>query len=624
MAACGWFRRLLTTRWIADILALLAGIVYLAQSWAYAHTRESILDEGAYLYKGYLFITGQVRIYQDYGAWSNHMPLSFYIPGLTQILAPGLASARYLAIILGLLFIIGIWLVARRVGGRWWAAAAVWVIAINPVLIKMYSVMVTQVLISCMMVWILVLVLGENRRHWQIGLGACLAGLMLLTRLNMAPVLPLLILYTFWRHGQKSGAIALAVGGAIVIVGHMLFWPGILRMWAYWIPNSFFSFLNPWKPPPDTNPYWDPNIDVFSRIASFFMSFRISFLTLAGAIATWIVWPRRNHWRKQGHYRDAIFLSTIFLILWLVHIWATLLKNYCVFCLPGYTTFFYPIGLILLIITLPIWQRHPSRWRQFIAISIILMISAGIGYANFEQYGIVLYSLPVPKSIIGYHVSDETLRLGELVSTIFPVNRSELRRLFPTLVGLIIGSSLLLFAVVVQYLKTCLMTDKSWAFGYVALMIFVLSGTVLTPSQPFSAGYSFYECEGDVMQSYAAAGKHLAQAIPSGSKVYWKGGLSVVPLLYASDISIYLPQINGDYTYYRNGSTDELERYGFWNEELAKKWALEANYILIEQRYYKEWLADLVNSGAYDELNSTPPVVPCRDNSRIRIFRRKF
>src|SRR3990172_8033653 len=87
-------------------ITILGGLAYLSQSLVYAHTQFSLLDEGAYLYKGYLFATGQYRLYQDYGPWTNHMPLAFLIPGYVQVLfGPGLRTGRYLAVGLSLLLV---------------------------------------------------------------------------------------------------------------------------------------------------------------------------------------------------------------------------------------------------------------------------------------------------------------------------------------------------------------------------------------------------------------------------------------------------------------------------------------------------------------------------------------
>jgi hypothetical protein len=127
--------------WLADILALIGGSAYFIQSWIYAHTQESILDEGAYLVKGYLFATGKYRPFQDYGPLTNHMPLSFLIPGWIQVLfQPGLRTGRYFSVILGVLMLAGIWIVSCRLGNEWWAALLIWLIVINEPLIRTYSI----------------------------------------------------------------------------------------------------------------------------------------------------------------------------------------------------------------------------------------------------------------------------------------------------------------------------------------------------------------------------------------------------------------------------------------------------------------------------------------------------
>ena len=49
------------------------------------HTLASdVLDEGLYFEKGYLFAQGKYEPFEDYGPLTNHMPLSFMIPGWAQ------------------------------------------------------------------------------------------------------------------------------------------------------------------------------------------------------------------------------------------------------------------------------------------------------------------------------------------------------------------------------------------------------------------------------------------------------------------------------------------------------------------------------------------------------------
>jgi len=87
------------------------------------------------------------------------------------------------------------------------------------------------------------------------------------------------------------------------------------------------------------------------------------------------------------------------------------------------------------------------------------------------------------------------------------------------------------------------------SYSYWALVIFLLAGTLLTPSVVLGGGYNTYDCGGDVIASYEAAGAHLAQNIPPGSSVYWKGSLSTVPLLYVPGIRIFPAQINDGYSF---------------------------------------------------------------------------
>jgi hypothetical protein len=105
--------------WLPALLAALGALLYFLQLIHFSQTQESVLDEGAYLYKGLLFVSGQYSLYQPYGPWSNHMPLAFLIPGVVQVLfGPGILAGRAFAILLAMFTLLGIWILARRFGGR--------------------------------------------------------------------------------------------------------------------------------------------------------------------------------------------------------------------------------------------------------------------------------------------------------------------------------------------------------------------------------------------------------------------------------------------------------------------------------------------------------------------------
>src|ERR1035437_3796573 len=115
---------------LALAAALLGAAVYLAFSIHFANTQRPTIDEGLYLYKGYLFAKDIYHPYQDYGPRTEYSPLSYLIPGYIQVwFGPGLQTGRIFAIIVGVLALLGLWASARRLAGSWWAALAVWAVA---------------------------------------------------------------------------------------------------------------------------------------------------------------------------------------------------------------------------------------------------------------------------------------------------------------------------------------------------------------------------------------------------------------------------------------------------------------------------------------------------------------
>jgi len=104
--------------------------------------------------------------------------------------------------------------------------------------------------------------------------------------------------------------------------------------------------------------------------------------------------------------------------------------------------------------------------------------------------------------------------------------------------------------------------------------------------------------------------------------VYWYGGLSFAPLLYLEGVQIYPAQVNDGYSFYLDGDAVALEKYGYWNPDLSNRWLDETDYALIEQRNYRQTFRDTVDQDRFVELEPTPDKVICRDDSRIRIFKR--
>ena len=286
---------------LAMAFALAGMAVYLAFSIHFANTQRSTIDEGLYLYKGYLFAKGIYQPFQEYGPRTEYSPLSFLIPGYIQLwFGPGLLTGRIFAILVGILALWGLWAAARNLAGPWWATAAVWAVALNPAIIRFYSFGLSQGLVICLLMWMLFLALGRNRSTWQTCLGAVLAGLALLVRQNMAPVLPILLVYIFWQFGRKQGLLSTLAGVSVVILGNLVFWPGILMAWAPWLPASLTPFLDAWRPPEGVTPALNFRPDGLTRLYTLLEGLRFHFVSLVGSIIGLMLWPAPQGMEKRA------------------------------------------------------------------------------------------------------------------------------------------------------------------------------------------------------------------------------------------------------------------------------------------------------------------------------------
>ena len=637
-------RNNLVRSWGGHGAAGLGGLIFLAQSFAAAHTQSSVLDEGLYLVKGLLFANGTYTPFQDFGPWTNHMPLSFLIPGWVQVLlGPGLRTGRYFAVFLSILTLIGLWTLVRRVsrptgtgGARqqgdpstWWGALAVWAVALNPALIKIYSVQASQGLIACLLIWSLVLVIGPGRPRWQLVCGAALAGAIPLTRINMLPVLPFILGYVFWEHGKRRGSESLAAGLGVFLLLHALYWPGILRMWAPWLPAEFTPFLDSFRRAPGISPSWSPSVSPLSRLMSALQGFRFHFIALTGVFGTLIFWPKQSGWRNQPKWRSVASLTGLFLVLLLAHAWAALGQNYCVFCFPVYLSFFSLIGLIIVAASVPYWgsEKFSNRW---VLISLVLM-AAAVGFGSFDTLGAALIQQPAVLKLLRIGVprttGSGTIPLWGLIENTTGLDYVAIVREtqywgrigISTLIGSLAGIGLVWGAY--------RLPGDPKLLGARAVIVFLAAGLILSPSAALGGAYRTYDCSGDVITAYETAGADLKTKIKPEDQVYWSTGKSPAILLYLPGIGIYPSQLNGVYSFKIGGEPEALERFGHWNQALAERWALEADVILIDGEGEKnnslDWLMSIINSSDFRNQGKTNPVHPCNRDSQITVFVRE-
>jgi len=604
---------------LPEYLALLGLVIYLVQSIVFAHIRLTNLDEGSYLFKGYLLAKGVYKPFQPYGFWINKMYLAFFIWGWIQaVFAPGLLATRYAAIVLSVLSLAGLWIVSRRMGNRWLAALAVWTLVLNPTLISIYSTARSEVLVICMLTWILTLVLGAGRPTWQIITSALLSGIMVLTRENMVFLLPLLILYIFWQHGQKKGWLALAAMVIVLIIGHVIYWPGILYLWERWLPSSLQTLLGLNAKADIGKPAVDliPRLSLSSRLHSLSQTVRIHFVPFIGSFIVLIFWPKRESWKTPAHFRAAVFLALAFFALLISHAMASLGDNYCIYCFKDYFAFWGNTGLLLIVVSISSLRKTPSLLSKAAMLGTLLVVPTAIGYALFEKIGSGLLNMPVPR-LRSSRLLSGWATLWQVLNNKFHIAYADARAYTPAAAGLIVGILLLIVAVIIyrHHPKWKLMSFTVFcAYGFLTL------GAILLPVLAWP--YDEPICRTDVIASYEQVGAKLASIAPPGAKIYLDGSLTDALLLYVHDPVILPPQLNDVYSYRIGGDSDQILRNGFWNEQIGLEWRDTAEVFVISADRATEW-RDYLTAKKFDQIQLSPALFPCTTNGDILLFKRK-
>ncbi len=610
-------RRIISIPWLPAVLTVAGFAAYIARALEIARTRTSFLDEGLYLFKGYLFATGQQTPFADYGVWTNHAIFSFLIPGYIQKwFGPGLETGRYFMIFLSLLTLLGLWVFAKRWGNAWWAAGVVWVMALNPAEIKVHTLAISEGTVAALLVWIVVLTVGEKRPLWQVLLGAALTAPLVLTRENMAFVPPILFAYIFWQHGWKTGLLAMACSGFLFLAGNAFYFPDNLKFWAMRVP-TFMSpqfLLDARMPKTGGISIPEPEeSNLYRMILYFLLTFRLHFVSLVSALAVWLLLPFRLRPMNE-RLRAIIFLSVLLLVLYVAHLQVSFFGDFCISCILLYVGFFDFLGLMLLVIAFPLLIKKVSTLRRVLIFAIMTLLTMGIGFSSHEDVNSEFAKRMIERL-------DGTYLWGVLIHYIHLPVLVIFRGTFVLLVSglVVVTGGIILWVIHRRWKDTSLAGGR---IGLVALNLFLIVGLILSPTKALGAGNDFFECGGtDVFASYHRAGNELSQVIEPGSKVYWEGRLTAI-FLYLPNVQIYAPQLNHVHSYFIGGDPDTLLRYGRWNEELAKQWLQDADYIMV-QGTEKVYLTDaMLESGKYVRIISAPKAEKCRWQSIITVYRR--
>ncbi|MCD6356902.1 MAG: hypothetical protein J7L66_06400 [Anaerolineaceae bacterium] len=604
-------------KYIYWVVLIIIGFLFFAQAFSLAHRLPSRVDEGSFLIKGYYFVSGKYKPFEDYGPWTNNMPLAFLIPGVPQYLfGPGIRTGRYFAIFMAFMNLIGLWVLMKGLRGKWWALIPALAFSLNPSWIAANVQAVSQGIVACIVTWMMVLLLGKERSSWRIAAAALLSAATTLTRQNMVFLMPFVVLYVWWRCGFKKALIAFICAFIPFIVVHVLYYPKIMNLWYTWLPRSIKYALGVGSVAGGGTQVWKPAGELIDRLSSFFMAVRYHFFSLFGIAIALVLITRKRNWRSENERKAVLAMLILFALLFGLHAWASLMKNYCIFCFPNYIFFFIPIGMIVSVLTISNVLEKKISPSVFYIIALVLVLIPGIFFSSSNTVGKLLLQIPVPRFKEGKFIGGVTF-LWELVRNRFNIPYDQLVLILPPIIGFLAA---IVFLVIFFIAFRAKGKEK---YGYFLVIGICAISLVLTPTNLLGGYPVGNECGGDVIGAYETAGRQLQGRIPAGSSVYWGSGSVVTPLLYITDAGIQPLQLNGVYPKRKGGDRALLERDGYFNEESKKYWRDSSEFILIQSSKMVDFWKQYLNPEDFVEYEPTVPIDPCDPNSSIQIFRRK-
>ena len=587
---------------LIEIITVIGVILYISRSFYFANTSLSIGDEGAYLYKGYLFARGDYQPFQDYGFWTNKAPLAFLIPGYVQYwFGAGLRQARYFSMAVSFLMLAALWITSNRLGGKMWAALVVWVFALSDASTSIYSQALSQGLVACMLSWVFASVLGENRPLWQVIVASVLSVLIVMTRQNMIVLPPLLVMYIFWQHGKIAGQWAILSSAVLFLGFHALYWPNILQLWAPWLPDSLTPFLDDFRPF-TTFGYDSWVVGNLSRIQSVATGIQYHFFILCGFACALILFPKRSDWKSRSQFKSAVFLGLAFLSLFVMHTWASLYNLFCVQCFSPYQMFYMGAGVLFIVAVFSNGVAE-SKFREGLLVVTLLFFAGGLGLYYFQTWGDwALSTLRIP--LVNRMFLEGKLvwaSLRDVFTYAMNLPSDIQKRAASALIGVLAGMILLMLSWLIHRFYATRNRPGGVSAVNIPLCLFLMIGTLVPPALNRSAYSS--PCSTNFLSYYEQAGKSLSEVIPSGSLVYWKGsGRHLALMLYLDDIQIFPPQITAGAGYVLAGDPDRLLRFGLFDDKMDMEWRKSADFFILWQDYPNTKLSDFQNDEEYEAV----------------------
>jgi hypothetical protein len=611
-------------RILALTLFVLSLGLYFIQGLEYSKHMYPMMDEGSYLLKGLYYLKGIYSPYQDYGPVTNKPPFSFYSLGFSQIIEPGLRSGRYFAVLIGLGTLLGLWLTIKRLFNIWWATWTALLVSVSIALIMYSSKAMTQTVTAFLIVWTLFFIFGKDRKLWQLCLGSIIAVFLPLTRQNLLPLYFLLLFFIVWAHG-KRGWLAIGLSLVIFCFAFIYYWPGLFSTYVITffpkiIGNSILSYLHIGHIGNLDSIFTNTERSVIQETSILFQGIRNFLVPMIASLVLLIAIPYRNI-IKDKYGKECLFLLTSFIIMVGIHFYAVVTENILINNFPSYIAFFWPLGIILVPFSITFTNRNNNKNIIVLVLTCIaiLLLFSGLGYSLFEVTSDTLLHLQIPR-FKDMHFLPGTIEISRILTDKLNLTFRSQRHLIGLLSGFIFGIVFLIIIMFIRKLVRVKFPDISYArTAFSGLLLF---GLIATPTKLFSGDPTILICNsGDILYAQEKVGLELNNVIPKNSLVYLEYE-TPISLLYIHDVRVFPPQIN-KYFYYRIGGNDqELEKYGYWNENLSNKWLNEADYLIIGGSNGNAIRNILVTEPEkFTLLKTTSKINPCIDKSKLKVYK---
>lgn len=608
---------------LIKILSFVLFAIYVYLSFYYAHHLDITMDEGTYLLKGRLFLEGKYKPFEIDGLLTNKPPFSFWLVGLSQIILVGLRSGRYFSILLSSGIFIGLWLTSNKYLNIRVALFNSILLTINQAIIIYYSRAMTEVVTAFLIIWAIYFILGSGHGKFELCIGLILSSITALTRQNLLPFFIISIFYVLWENGIKKSALPILLCLLLFIGINVFYWPSIyVYIWRPFIPQNIKMLIdNLYNIDFDS----DMGIAFLNRQYGIIQELQVLFQTLRYyliPIFTSVLLILLVDWKKLLGGKECkriIFLLANFLLLVIIHVIAPIVNNVYLYSMPAYPTFFLPMGYLILPLCYKYLREKNNNLILIILIFLIIIVFSGYGLSLYRTISEPLMKINFPR-IKGLTFQGGNIELWKLLSNKFNLDYFQLEYIITAGGGFFFGVTFIIITLVVWRLFLIKRVHATNAL-FLQLILFYL---IFSPTKYIAGNSSINLCSnGDVIKNHEIVAKELQDVIPNDSLVYFETNESSIPLIYLTNIKFYPNLLNQKFYFRIGGDDDYLEKYGYWNENLAIKWISNADYIVLgedeanywEPKFNEEFIVK------FDKLFITDNLIPCRDRTYLHVYK---